>query len=343
MYILIGILVLCLFVFVHELGHYTSGRLLGFKITEFAVGFGPVILKHESKKNGIKYSLRAFPLGGMCRFYGEDEGAPDGRDAEGVFTRQAPWKRLIVMASGALMNIVLAVVLAAASLMIFGDIVAGVDSVEAGSPAQKAGMQSGDMILAVDGKRLMYASQVYDAISGANSESAVITVEREGKKQDLTLKNIYDSELEKNYIGISPVYMRKSYGFFEAIGGSFSFTSAVIGETLGGLGKMVTQGVQPGDLGGPVQVVEILSQAVRLGAETLMRISVFITVSLGILNILPLPALDGGRMVFVLVEWIRGKPVPPEKEGMVHLIGMILLLALVVYLTFSDIRMLIGG
>ena len=181
---------LTVFVAVHELGHYAAGRLLGFGILEYAIGMGPVVWKTEKK--GIQYSLRALPLGGMCRFYGEDDNLPVKQDAPLPFNAQKPWKRAVVVAAGPLMNVVLAVVLAAFALGIFGDVAAQVQEFSfADSPAQQAGMQVGDMLYAVDGKRLLSYAEAAPAIQAADPEAVTITVLRDGEKLDLTIRDIY--------------------------------------------------------------------------------------------------------------------------------------------------------
>lgn len=336
--ILAALLILCVFVFVHELGHYTAGRLLGFRIQEFAIGMGPIVYKKEKK--GILYSLRALPIGGMCRFYGEDE-APSAKDS---FNAQRPWKRLLVVLSGPAMNILFAVLFAAISLFAYGDVVPAVSGFADGaSPAREQGMMAGDIIRAVDGKRVEYYDDVIPRIRAANGEHAVITVERDGKPVDLEMNNIYDAGLGRNYLGINIEPVRKPFGVLEAVGGSFVYVGSVIRQMFDFLGNLFTNGVQQGDFVGPVGTITYIGQAVRLGFETVLRIGVLISINLAIFNILPLPALDGGRTVFILVEWIRGKPIPAEREGMVHFVGILLLFGLMIVLTFGDVSRLLGG
>lgn len=336
--IVAALLILCVFVFVHELGHYTMGRLLGFRIQEFAIGMGPVVYKKV--KSGIQYSLRAFPIGGLCRFYGEDE-AVSSKDS---FNAHAPWKRLLVVLAGPAMNILIAVLFAAISLFAYGDIVPSVSGfAEGASPAREYGMLVGDVIHSVDGKRVEYYDEVVSLIRGADGEHAVITVERGGELVDLPMDGIFDAQLGHNYLGINIEPVRKQFGLFEAIGGSFLFVGSVIHQMLDFLGSIFTTGVQQGDFVGPVGTITFIGQAVRLGFETVLRIGVLISINLGIFNVLPLPALDGGRTVFILIEWIRGKPIPAEREGMVHFVGILLLFGLMILLTFSDVAKIMGG
>ena len=314
------------------------GRLLGFKILEFAIGMGPVVLKKERK--GIQYSLRALPVGGMCRFYGEDETPTDGMS----FNSQRPWKRLLVLVAGPLMNIIFAVIFAIIALMAYGDYAPRIASfANTATLAEASGLEPGDILIAVDGNKILNFSEATTRIREGDGENAIITIERNGILKDIPVKGMYNEEMGRNYLGINIEAIRKPYGFFQAISGSFAYVGSIMREMFSFLGSIFTSGVQQGDVVGPVGTITYIGQAVRLGFETVLRLGVLISVNLGIMNLLPLPALDGGRIVFVLVEWIRGKPIKPEKEGTVHFIGIILLFGLMIYLTFSDISLLFGG
>lgn len=338
--ILAALLVLSVFVVVHELGHFLAGRLLGFTVLEFAIGMGPAILKKE--KNGITYSLRAFPIGGMCRFYGEDEEAKDGRS----FSAHAVWKRIIVVAAGPVMNILAAILFATVSLMGYGvyvDVPTVQELASETSPAALAGIEPGDVLHAINGVTIENYEQTSDLILGASGEEMAVTVERDGVLVDLTVRDFYNEAEGRNLIGITYGYGRERYGLFRAMGTSFRYVWDIFAEVARFIGSIFTQGVKQGDVVGPVGTVTIIGQAVRTGFETVLYLSVLISVNLAFMNLLPLPALDGGRLVFLLIEAIRRKPVPPEKEGMVHFAGLVLLLGLMVYLTVSDVRGLFSG
>lgn len=338
--ILAALLLLSVFVVVHELGHYLAGRALGFTVLEFAVGMGPALFKKE--KNGITYSLRAFPIGGMCRFYGEDEEAKDGRS----FASHAVWKRIIVVVAGPLMNVLAAILFAAATLMGYGvyvDIptISEISGIE--TPAAQAGLKEGDIIYAINGKTIETFAEVSDLILTATGDEMVITVKRGGELVELTLRDFYNEAEGRNFIGITYGYGRERYGLFRALGASFEYVWDLIVEMLRFLGSIFTQGVKKGDIVGPVGTVSLIGEAVRTGFEVVLRMAVLISVNLAIMNLLPLPALDGGRLVFLIIEAIRRKPVPPEKEGIVHFVGLLLLFGLMIYLTVSDVLGLFGG
>ncbi len=343
---IVALVILSIFVTLHELGHYVAGRKLGFGIVEFAVGMGPAIFK--KKKNGILYSLRAIPMGGMCRFYGEDEATEDAR----AFGAQKPWKRAVVLVSGALMNLVTAVVLATVILTAIGVIVDYIPSVGGfsyeNSPAEKAGLLSGDVFVAVDGKALAERGQIDSLISligEAESEGCVVTVLRNGESMDFTVRDMYNETEGRNMIGIQigaiPVYER--LGFFEALGNSFRYIWELIKGMVSFFGMLFRGEVKQGDVVGPVGILVLISDAVKEGVARVLEIAVLISANLGIFNLLPLPALDGGRLVFVGIEAIRRKPVPPEREGIVHLVGIILLIGLIVFLTIGDFSTIFGG
>ena len=346
LYFIIGLVILCVFVTLHELGHYIAGRALGFGIVEFAVGMGPAIIKKT--KNGILYTLRALPVGGMCRFYGEDEETGDGR----AFGAQKPWKRAIVLASGALMNLITAVVLAVIALMAIGvtvDYIPAVDSFTfENSPAQLAGLEPGDVFLAVDGQKLTPRDQfnsLLSLLSNAKSEACTVTVERGGETMDFTVRDFYSEAEGRNIIGIMisgmPVYEKMGLG--EALGSSFRYIWETIKALYGFIGMLFRGEIKQGDVMGPVGIAFLIADAAKQNVAQLLYIAVLISANLGMFNLMPLPALDGGRLVFVGLEAVRRKPMPPEKEGLVHLVGIVLLLGLIAYLTVTDIITRIGG
>lgn len=336
--IVTAFLVLSIFVFVHELGHYLAGRILGFKILEFAIGMGPKIISKE--RNGIVYAIRAFPIGGMCRFYGEDEEIKDGLS----FNAHKVWKRVIVVSAGPVMNVLFAVLLAVITLLAYGDYVPQIKGFTfANSPAAQAGLLEGDILYTIDGKRISNYNQTVDLVHAANGEEASVVIERDGEKRSFLVRDMYDDEAGHNVMGVTLTVARKQFGFFGAVTNSVSYVTSVIGEMFSFVGSIFTGGIDAGEVGGPVAVISILGQAARLGFETLLRIGLLISVNLGIMNILPIPALDGGRLVFLAIEGIRRKPIPSEKEGLVHFVGLALLFGLIIFISIKDIINLFGG
>ena len=315
-----ALLVLTVLVFVHELGHFYAGKKLGFRIDEFAIGMGPVVCSKE--KNGTRFAIRALPIGGLCAFHGEDEGVSDPE----CFNAQPVWKRMIVVLAGPFMNILLAVVLAVIILMTYGEYMPMINDFTAeNTPAEAAGIQEGDIITAIDGKSITYYAECTDYIQQADPARIEVTVRRDG--MDVTL-GIY----------ISPERLR--YGLLEAATNSVRYTCYIVKEMFKVLGGLFTGSVTSDDVAGPVGTISIIGQAVRAGFEVVLRLGVLISINLGIMNILPIPALDGGRFLFMVIEAVRGKPIPPEKEGMIHMAGLVLLFSLMILLTVMDVRKL---
>ena len=323
---------------IHELGHYFAGRALGFSILEFSIGMGPKLIKKKDKR-GTEFSIRAFPIGGMCRFEGEDENAVN----EKSFNAQKVWKRIIVVLAGPITNLVFAILLAFVTLSAFGDFMPAIYEVNQSSPAQAAGMQTGDVIQTIDGKPVRFYFQTVDMIRAVETKDLTIGVLRNGEKKDLLLKNIYNEEQGKNLIGVTITTERMKFGVGESALRSVNYVTATLVETFRFLGRAIQGNASSSDAAGPVAIVAIISEAVRSSGETVLRQLVLISASLGIMNLLPIPAMDGGRLVFMIIEAIRGKAISQEKEGMVHFVGLILLFGLIIFLTFNDISNLVKG
>ncbi len=338
--ILEALLVLSVLVMIHELGHYTAGRLLGFTILEYAIGMGPKLIGF--KKNGIEYNLRLLPIGGMCRFYGEDDGVVNER----CFNAQKAWKRFIVILSGPLMNFVLAFVIAMVLLLGWGvadENKVVVQAVGENSPAQAAGLRIEDQFVAVDGQKVDSFETLTAAVTAADAERMEVVVLRDGQEQTLVLSDLYNAEADANMMGVTIAYGTKRVGLLFAIRESAAYCWEMAGLVFKSLGMLFSGEAKIKDMAGPVGIVQILGQAVDSGWYYVLSLCVMLSVNLGIVNLFPIPALDGGRLLFILIEWVRGKPVPPEKEGVVHLIGFGLLMALIVVITFNDILRLIRG
>lgn len=401
--VLLAFVILMIMVLIHETGHYTAGKLLKFKINEFSVGMGPKIFS-KKKKNGEVVSLRMLPLGGFCAF--EDE------NGEGIsvdsFNAQKPWKRLIVLVSGALFNFVSAIIICVILFSAYGETVAVVKKVYDYAPAQNQLLQSGDVIYKINGKTVFVLDDISRYMddemtitvlkpngeevtySGLTRESyysvTVKTLSKEylsgeralavgdmiykvdgktvSKKNDfglyvaeggetlmLTVANgeqefVYEvqksdvysaldiSETAYSGIGMAVGYQNYNFvqnkGFFVAFGRVFGYCGEVAMLVLRTLGGLLTGIVGIDQVGGPVSTIVMTSQVVSYGFSSILALFVLISVNLAVFNLLPVPALDGCRMVFVLIEWIVGKPVNRKVEGWINTIGLILLLVFVV-------------
>lgn len=334
--ILGALLLLSILVTVHELGHFLVGRKLGFTILEFAIGMGPAVWKTE--KNGITYALRAFPIGGMCRFYGEDEGISDQR----CFNAHPAWHRAAVVAAGPIMNLIMAILFAILSVGIYGVIAPEIYEIsDENTPAAIAGVQVGDVLTAIDGQPIDFYNDAVSMIRSVSGNQAVLTVRRNNTEVDLVLKDFYNAELGYNYLGVTLTPMRMHYGVQHVLRYSFRYVGSIVRETFGFFGSLFRGQVQSTDVAGPVGTIAYISEAVRYGMEVVLQFAVLINISLGIFNLIPLPALDGGRLLFLLIEIVRGKPIDQEKEGMVHFVGIMLLFGLIIFLTYNDVLNLI--
>lgn len=342
--IFLAILILLFMITVHEFGHYVAGKLLGFQINEFAIGMGPKIFRKQLK-SGEFFSLRIFPLGGFCAFEGEDEGENTNQKA---FNNQKPWKRIIVLISGALFNFISAILISLVAFSCFGETVLVVDSVFDDSKNAilfdtSDGFNKGDIIYSIDGKKLYLTLDSSTYIANAEDTMDVIVLRKDAdgnyNKVKLTINKgnyTYLDEEGNSYKGqgwgILQRYEKYTFGLGEALSRSFPYcirTGTYVLETLGGL---FTGRVAVTDLGGPITTIDVTTQIISTGFGNTLFLIILISVNLAVFNLLPLPALDGGRVIFVIIEWITGKPVKRNIEGIVHAVGLILLLGLVVLL-----------
>ena len=346
LFVFLAIVMLGLIVTVHEFGHYLVGRLCGIGILEFSVGFGPRLLGWERK--GIKYSLRLIPLGGFCAFVGEDEQNDDPR----AMSNQPVWKRFLTVLAGPAMNFALACVVCAAMLALFmtAETFPAVNGLMDGMPAAAAGIEVGDVIVQVNDSPIEYGgagvAQVVSAIQDVEPGSTVqLIVERDGERIPLSLQTTAvttDTGVTHGMIGVE--FMRRTFTVPEAIRYSGLYMIETTRTMLDSLRRLFFHGEGVNQITGTVGIIAVVSQYARDGWYEVLWLVFIISLNLGIMNLLPLPALDGGRLVFLIVEAIRRKPIPPEKEGLVHGIGLMLVLGLFVVLTFHDIyRLIVGG
>lgn len=343
-YLALAVLVLLIMVMIHELGHYTAGKLLKFKINEFSVGFGKAIFSKKNKA-GEKVSLRIFPLGGYCAFDGEDE---ESENSPTAFNNQKPWKRLIVLFMGAFFNFLSGIIFSAIFLMAYGYVdVIKVDRIY-DAPSYEAyeevtgksrddydWLKPGDVIFRVNGENtsIIYDRYFTNMISGfEENELFTVTVRRDGKMHDIVMyKRAIQLEGEDEpVLRVGANFSWYKFGFFEALGRAFKFTFEWAIKVLVILWSLITGGLSIKNLGGPITTISTIAEVTAASFANLLLLLPVIAANLAVFNLLPFPALDGARMVFVLIEWIFRKPVPRKVEGMIHTIGLFVLLAFVV-------------
>ena len=341
-YILIAILILGFIIMVHELGHYTVGRLCHLGIEEFSIGFGPKLVQWGK---GIKYTLRALPIGGYVRFVGEDADSEDPR----AFNNAPVWKRFLTTLAGAFMNFLLAYLVTLGILLFMGVdyYMPLVGNVMEGMPAAEYGLQAGDRITSVDGTEVPYSYEGYQQMSALLSAhdqttDLVLGVDRGGEQLTVTLP-MHENEDGSHSVGFYIGYERLRMPLGEALPYAGEYLWNIGKVILTSLKNLVFRGEGAKDMMGTVGIVGEMSKGIRAGFEMVLNYIILISFNLGVMNLLPLPALDGGRLVFLAFEGIFRKPVPRGKEAVVHLVGMALLLILMVVLTYQDIARLITG
>lgn len=333
--IIFGLLLLTLFVVVHEWGHYIVAKKSGITVLEFAIGFGPVIAKWQRGETQI--SIRCLPIGGFCKFFGDDEG---DEKKPGAFNYVSVSKRIYTVLAGPVMNILLAFILAVAFLCIYGDAQPVITAVGNDSPAQTAGLQPGDVITRINGVQIDFMLDMQEASTKTDGGSSLTTVERGGESFTYTIP--YKSDGSKQ-IGIEYQFERKSFSFFEAVALSFKWMFLLVKEMITILGALIFTGKGVENLAGPVGTINIIGQVAKTGFENILRLASLISVNLAVINLIPFPALDGGKIVLLGVEAARKKPVPLRVEAILNTIGFVLIFGFAIYLTFQDVSRLTGG
>ena len=328
MTIVYAILIFCFLIFVHEFGHFIVAKACGVKVNEFAIGMGPAIFKKQ--KGETLYAVRVFPIGGYCAMEGEDEDS----DEPGAFNNQPAWQRACVLAAGSFMNLLTCVVLLIIIAFCVGQTTTTIDEVAPDSPAMKAGIVSGDEIVAVDGQEIDKWDDLIQAVGYSKNETAEITVLRDGKEETLTAELEYDKDAGRNMIGITPVMAKNPV---RAIGDGVKNTGKMTVMMYDTLRQLFTGDVSVSELSGPVGIVYATNQAAKSGVLYVIYLAALLSLNLAIINMLPFPALDGGRLLFLVIRLFTGKRVSDETEGKIHFIGICLLFALMIYVTFNDV------
>ncbi len=328
MTIIYALIIFCLLIFVHELGHFIVAKACGVKVNEFAIGMGPAIFSRQ--KGETKYSIRIFPIGGYCAMEGEDEDSDEPR----ALNNQPAWQRACILAAGSVMNFITCVVLLIIIAFWMGTATTTIDQVSDGSPAERAGIVSGDTIVSIDGQKIEEWDELIQAIGYSKEETAQITVDRNGEQQTMTTDLEYDKEAGRNLIGVTPVM---EHSFINSIGGGIRNTGSMTVMMYTVLKQLFTGEVSVKELSGPVGIVYATSEAAKSGIMYVIYLAALLSLNLAIINMLPFPALDGGRLLFLVIRLFTGRRVSDETEGKIHFIGICLLFALMIYVTFNDV------
>jgi RIP metalloprotease rseP len=326
MTIIYALLIICVLIFFHELGHFMAAKACGVKVNEFAIGMGPKVLKKQ--KGETLYSVRAFPLGGFCAMEGEDEDSQDER----AFNRKSVWKKAVIIVAGAAMNLIIAIILMIAVNYMNGVPTTTISQVEENSPAYTAGIQKGDKILSINDKKINSWDDVQAVKNAVNTRELNIKVQR--KDTELNIKTTLKENDRNKIIGIVPVSEKN---IVKAIANGPSATWNMAKSMYSGLYSLITGKVSAKELSGPVGIVYLINKGISRGFATVLYLTSLISLNLAIINMLPLPALDGGRLLMVIIRRLTGKAISSKVEGVIHAVGLGLLLLLTIYVTWNDI------
>ena len=337
---ILAILLFCIMIFPHELGHFIAARRVGVKVNEFAFGMGPAIWKKQGPET--LYSIRLFPVGGFCAMEGEDEDSNEPR----AFGNKKPWQKIVVLAAGSFMNIICAVVIMSLVIGIMGFTTTVVGQVTEDLPAKAAGIMEGDKLLKIDDTEIEQWADVSKALQASGGEEVVVTFERNKQVETVgvvpQLTEGVDAQGNPAQGYVLGVTCKISHNPFMAVVDGAQSTWNMTKMMFSALGQLFTGKASVDELSGPVGMINMVSQTTEYGFWYYGFLTALICVNLAIINLLPLPALDGGRIIFVLYTMMTGKTVSEKVEGTIHMVGMALLLALMVFVTMNDITRIFG-
>ncbi|MGM9615398.1 MAG: M50 family metallopeptidase [Oscillospiraceae bacterium] len=355
LYILLAILIFGVLIAIHEWGHFMAARACGVKVLEFSMGMGPLLWQRESK-NGTMISLRALPIGGFCAMEGEDEDSDD----PAAFNNAAAWKRLIILVAGAAMNFLFGLVLI---LLVFTQLDAFSTPVITGfmdgCPYEgEDGLQTGDVFWKINGERIYFSSDVATYLERRTGETSDIVVIRDGKKVELenfpmTMREYTDAETGETLLRYGLYFGVRETGVGAKLKYSWYCAKDFVRMVRLGLSDLLTGAIGMKQMTGVVGIVDMIADVGTQSptvADALLNIaylSAFIAINLAVMNLLPLPALDGGRVFFLLVTWllehILRRKIEPKYEGYINTAGLVALMGLMVYVMYNDIARIIGG
>ena len=336
---LVSILVFGIVIMIHELGHFVVAKKSGIKVNEFSIGMGPRLA--GVKRGETEYSIRALPIGGYVAMEGEDEES----DNEGSFSKAPVSNRIAVVVAGAVMNLILGF-----AILVF--MVSRQDAITSrtvsifydNAMTQQTGLQVDDEILAVNGRRCYIANDIIYEFARTQDGVVDFTVRRDGEVvelNDVTFET-YEGENGMKQLVLDFYVYPVQKTFVSVVREAVNWTVSYARMIFLSLVDMVTGHVAINQMSGPVGIVSVISEATSVGLEPVLNIMALITINLGVFNLVPFPALDGGRLVFLIIEFLRGKPLNPKYEIWVNTAGMMVLLAFMAFVTFSDVTKLIG-
>ncbi len=340
--LLLFIIILGVIVFVHEFGHFIFAKITGVYVYEFAIGMGPRIWGF--RKGETDYNLRAIPIGGFCQLAGEDLEDDDDNKVpkESRLQSKKAWQRFLIMVFGPMNNFILAVLLLFFIALVWGGSTLNpvITSIEEGSAVMKAGIEEGDTILAINGHRITYSDDISLYLAVANpKKTQTIKVRKESGKVStykVKPKKIVENGKESYRYGIG-IQQEKTTGFVNALVFTAQKTGSIFKQMFITVGYLFTGGIHLNQLSGPVGIYSVVGQQRAGGLVNLLYLMAFLSINVGFINLLPIPAFDGGHILFIIIELIKGSPVKPEIENKIHTVFLILLMILMLIITFNDI------
>lgn len=362
--IAVFLLMLSILIVLHEYGHFIIARINGVRVNDFAVGFGPTLLKWTSPRSGTNYRINAFPVGGYCAMQGEDGKTSEAEQQRSFirtpgesdnFQAKSPWQRLAIVLAGPIANFILAFVILLASALMFGvpneSASAMIGPILDGSPAKRAGLHFQDVVVSIDGVPVVSGDKMVDTIHASAGKMLHLKINRHGAMLSVAVTPARvvvaggKTGKTQGQIGFRPMPSQyRRIGVGEALSYSWMLYRFTFVNNIMSIGMLVANPVAHfGSTVGIVGMGYAAGQLQDLGGVAYLEFAAMISMALGIFNLLPIPALDGGRASFIVAELIRGRPVNPEREALVHVAGFAVLMALMVLVAFHDIANLIAG
>jgi regulator of sigma E protease len=337
-YLLVMVLVFGVLIFIHELGHFLTARACGVGIKEFAVGMGPTVFSWRSKKYGTKYGMRALPIGGFVSMVGEDEASDD----ESAFCNKKVWQRMLITIAGPATNLVLGFILMMALVLIQGPIGSTTVAEFNEGALSSSQIEVGDVILEIDGTRVYSGNEVLYEVSNKGYEPIDILVKRNGEK--LLLSDVVFPTSEEDGIVFGTLdfkVLAEERSFGNLMKQSFTRSVSTVKMVIDSLIGLVNGRFGLDAVSGPIGVAEVVGEAAKTNVNTFLYIIAILTINLGVFNLIPFPALDGGRFLFLIIEGIRRKPINKNVEAYINFGGIIILFAFMIFVSFKDVMKLI--
>lgn len=334
MTIVYALIIFAILILVHELGHFITAKMFGVKVNEFALGMGPALYKKQGRET--VFSVRAIPIGGFCSMEGENEDSEDER----AFNKKPAGKRAVILAAGSFMNLMLAIIIFSLILFSLGYAQTTLSEVKAGSPAEKAGLLEGDKIVSVDGTTIKKWEDVVGIVSSKEpGDEVVLGIKRNNEALTLTAST-YDQE-GRTVMGVTAkVVKNPARALLDGTKATFALATSMVDI----LKQLLTGDIAATELTGPVGIVYLVGDSAKMGLNYVMYLTALISLNLAIINLLPFPALDGGRLLFIVIRKVTGRAITDDIEAKVHILGLMLLMALMVYVTWQDIiRFILPG